>query len=541
MSHLTQKFTSPITLDIRKISFDSLPSTGGASNWFDPTSILDADFSTGRFRWNGQTFIDENIFLAAIGGSKSGNTRTIGPYMKPDSPELVTNGTFPSDATGWTVFNSGLLSSVSSQGSLEANNGANPSFRQQVSMANGKSYRYRGTTRRGTAPAAAALIAGNDANFNNIIQIANSTDTPVTSDLMVAWQSATMNVGGRITSGSGTGAAIFDDLSVKEWLPFSGMTSSAISGRLSGVTPAVVAGSKVALQLWGSRDERNRIRLEYDSSSKLRFIVTMNNVAQANLDLGTVAVSSPFAVEFSVGELNRIAARLNTNPSLADNSSIKPGLAVLSVARSQTGEIWDGSINRLTLWSTERLPTDMLYLEGDSYAAGSGGVGLTDSLISASGKAGLTTATGGSTLAQQLARVNANLGLTRAIFVHWDGDANGYVDITTTMANYASLVAAVGHNRFVIVPPCRRANNETAENTAITTIQSQLMSLYGATHIVDAQAILASHATSPGDDTYVANNYIPISLLQGDGTHLNSTGMGYVATAVSSLINNNNW
>jgi len=513
---------------------------GGGVPWYDPAATLDADFANGRFRWNGVSYTEEAAFLAAIGGSKSGITRTIGPYVDASGTDLVTNGAFTTDAAGWGGLNSGIITSVAGEGSLEANAGVNPSFRQQVAMTQGKAYRYRGTIRRGTAPAAVVLISGNDASLNSSLASAsNNTDTPVVTDLLIAWQGAAMNLGGRITSGSGSGAGKFDDLTAKEAVPFLGMVSLAVSGKVDGVTPAAASGSKVALQLWGSPNERNRVRLEYDASSHLQFIVTTNNVVQASLDLGIVPVSTAFAVEFTVAD-SRIAARLNSDTSLSDNSSIKPGLAMLSVARSQTGETWDGAISSVKIYATERLPTDMFYLEGDSYVAGAGGVSLTASLASAASRGAFTTGQGGSDLASQASRVATNPGLCRGVFVHWDGDANGFGTLAADMALYASMVAALGHTRFIIVPPCQRANGST-KNAPAAALQAALMAQYGATHVVDAQAILAGNATSPGDDATVAAGQIPASLLQGDGTHLTSTGMGFIATAIAALIISNGW
>src|SRR6478735_2437134 len=58
--------------------------------WIIPGAMFDADFANGLYFFNGVAYPDETTFLAAIGGSKAGNIRTIGPYDIPGTPNLLT-------------------------------------------------------------------------------------------------------------------------------------------------------------------------------------------------------------------------------------------------------------------------------------------------------------------------------------------------------------------------------------------------------------------------------------------------------------------
>lgn len=79
-----------------------------------------------------------------------------------------------------------------------------------------------------------------------------------------------------------------------------------------------------------------------------------------------------------------------------------------------------------------------------------------------------------------------------------------------------------------------------ADNANVALVQSALAGLYPG-HIVDAQAILAAHATAPGDNADVAGGDIPTSLLQADLTHPTSAAMGYVATVLATEIGARGW
>jgi hypothetical protein len=519
----------------------------GVSAWWDADALIDADIANSRYRYNGASY-SQSGFLTAIGGSEAAGAWTIGPTVV--GSELIAgdfSGGIGSFAESPSYAASGGLSVV--DGELRADmTGTTTQYRWSCPFTTvaGRAYVLSATAKaRSTSPAlltATLKGAGNSADlFSSADKAFTLGSLPQTLTLVAGAQVTTSYIGMAITGGSSqTPWLTSDDYSVREVYPYSGWSPGAMSFELSGVMPAAAAGNKVLAQ-WGEDAERERVRLVWDASSHLRLITTAGGTERSNLDMGVVSESAAFSVEGSIAA-DRVAVRLAGAASLSDTSALFPGIGKFWIGRSFTGETFDGTISRLTVWARERAPMDLTWIEGDSYGAGGGSAntGLVTALPAANGRALFSTAVGSTTLAQQVARVQALPGLTRAIFVHWDGDANSYTDVATTMANYAALVAAVGHTRYIIVTPCRRANANSAQNIAVAEIQTQLKALYG-DHIVDAQAILAALATSPGDDADVASGYIPDSLLQVDDTHLTATGMNACAAEIAALITSNGW
>jgi len=221
---------------------------------------------------------------------------------------------------------------------------------------------------------------------------------------------------------------------------------------------------------------------------------------------------------------------VNTSPSVADVSASVPGLGKLFIGRSSSGETWDtGSdlIKRVRLYPYEYLPIDAIWGNGDSYMDGSGGVSLPIT-ANADSRAMIETSSGGTTLQQQYAEMQLYPGLCASgVFINWDGAPNGFVDVSTQMATYAQMIALLSHNRFLINSPLKRSVMSGGDLAFTTALQAALAAAYPGNYF-NAQAILAAHATSPGDDADVAAGVVPTSLLQGDGAHLTTAAMGFV-------------
>jgi hypothetical protein len=499
--------------------------------------VLDAANDRGWF--NGVAYATEAALLAAIGGSKSGITRTVGPYVAPDAPELLVNGDLSDGVTGWSSPNGGLVSVVSGELVLDGNSGSSPRALHSVLTTLGKAFRLSATYRRGTAVNNVAVSPGSSTGTPAGNGLTSATSTaPVSASNTFGAEAATSYVNLLIGANPAVGTAIGDDFSVKEATPFAGFNYLGVSGEIEFTTPPAVAAAKVVLQI-DDNGARNRVRTEIGTDLHLRVIDTLGGSAAASLDLGAVAVSEAHKVEFT-SATHRYAARLDANPSVNDVTGVAPGLSVFRVGRSNTGETWDGAISKVTLFASERIPSDVWYGEGDSYMAlaGVGGVSLSLALGTASSPI-FTTALGGTDLSSQVARWQANPGLHRGILLHWDGDANGYGTIAEDMAKYATMVA--GHSRFIIIPPCRRANNASDKNTATTVLQNAIAAAYPANYY-DAQAKLASLSDgSAGDLAAVAAGNIPPSCLQGDLTHLTSVAKAAIATDLIALKASKGW
>jgi hypothetical protein len=504
-------------------------------------ALVDADEANGRFWFNGASYPSLASFLTAIGGTSSGIQRTIGPYVDPSNSELLSNGDLSGGTTGWTGVNSGLVSVSGGELVLDGNGGTNPSASTSWTSVTGRAYQATATYRRGTSASGSNVVGSPSSGLSPAASAmtSNNTTSNVTNTMVQAGESSTSYLALRIPAAGATGTVIGDNFSVKECVPFRGFVAGASSGRIDFVTPSAASGNKVLFEL-ATSGERSRVRLVWDASSHLRLIVTNAASDVANIDMGVVNASTSGTVEYTAAT-SRFAARLTGTASLTDTAGQMPGLALLYVARSPTGgETYDGTISRWTVFASERLPADMIYLEGDSYPAGSGGVSLTASLITASSRGAFTTATGGSDIATELTRVQTNVALTGAIFVLWDGDANTGSDFTSYMASLTSLVSTLKTSKYMIIPPCRRNNKSAGDNAVTLQIQQAIAAAYPANYY-DAQAYLATLANGTTDNADVAAGYIPTSLLQGDLTHLLATPMNSLASDLWTVMSGKGW
>lgn len=321
--------------------------------------------------------------MAASGGSQSGitNSWTSG-YIAPANVELLANPT-PVDLTGWSNINSGLSSVVANELVLDGNGGTNPSVEQSFASTLSLAYKFSATYRRGTSANAATVLAGVATNLSNGLGLPNNnTTSDVTNSGIFGGEGATSYIGLRIPAAGATGTVIGRNFSAKQCLPFNGFNPFQCSGVISGTTPSGT-GSNAVLWQFGASAERNRLRIVYDTTSHLRFIATYAGGVAADIDLGAVATSTSFTVQFTAAT-NRFAAQLNSNTSISDSVGQCPPMGYGFIGRSFTGETWTGTISRVTVFNTERLPSDMILLNGDSYPAGAGGVSLTASLATAS-------------------------------------------------------------------------------------------------------------------------------------------------------------
>ena len=124
-------------------------SSRAGPNWAAPAALLDVDFAAARFFFKDRHFASEAAWLSAIGGTKSGSKRTIGPYDIPGAPEAVTNGSFsggtqvdlvPVNPTGSVLAGSRV---VNADGSLTLGPGTNLRFYYPyASLTNGRVYQF---------------------------------------------------------------------------------------------------------------------------------------------------------------------------------------------------------------------------------------------------------------------------------------------------------------------------------------------------------------------------------------------------------------
>lgn len=344
--------------------------------WSPPGAILDADFAGDRFAFAGRNYPGKSAFLAAIGGTEASGAISIGPYVAPAAPELISNGDFSAGDTGWVTTQAGLgpaTGAVVAGELVVAGNDANCPFAAQgVSVAPGRAYRARGKIRGDGGGYGPNFFITADANGTEFIGSGGGIN--VTTELVetvcsfaTVGAATTIYVGARAIFNPALGSFAIDDYSCKECSPFAGFVPMAMSGVIEATTPAAASGDQV---LWqtddgaidfasGNPTERNCIRLYWDATKHLHLLVSTHVTAgsttiQADLDLGVVEVSTPFRVAFSAAPDSFMAA-LDGQPALSDTSGGFPGAAQIRIGRGQaTSNNWGGTIGRVTLFAATR-------------------------------------------------------------------------------------------------------------------------------------------------------------------------------------------
>lgn len=115
---------------------------------------------------------------------------------------------------------------------------------------------------------------------------------------------------------------------------------------ISGRT-ALGSGTQVFFQA-DDGSENNRVRIVRDASNNLRCIVTDGGVEQCNLDLGSVANETDFAVSFGF-QADDFAASLNGGTSVTDTGGTLPTVTTLRLGSSFTGEHCCGWLRSLSV------------------------------------------------------------------------------------------------------------------------------------------------------------------------------------------------
>ncbi|KKB75923.1 hypothetical protein VW35_19450 [Devosia soli] len=364
---------------------------------------LDADYGAGQFRHAGRRYADEAQFRSAIGATvPAAGHLIIGPYVSPGARELLSDGSFAAGSLAdWTGVGSSLSlasGALRVTGSGGNGSGAYRTIAGLISTA-GRAYRLTANVWRETASNAALGFGAAGAGTANYAQTANLTNVapaPVTL-YCGGFSPGNASIALRHQVNPSSGSYCVDDLSLREAVPYAGFTPGALCGIVEAVTPASGGSGGIVFQaddnaeFNGNWFERNFIRLIWDASQHLRFIVSFGGsgmqVEQVNLDLGIVAANTRFSVGFAARDGLCIAGLLGQGMSRA-STGIFPGLAAIRLGRGRsiaTG-LWAGSISRLRLFAGMLDEEDLV-----AQMAGNGAVAWGDSLTAGAG------ATGGST------------------------------------------------------------------------------------------------------------------------------------------------
>lgn len=513
-----------------------LAPAGGEAPW--QLGALDWDIENGRYYFNSQTFTDEAAALLAAGGktgTKTVGARIIGPSVF--GAEVVSDPEFSSGTSGIvdapTTGANGTPSQAAGRLVLTLT-GVGSNYRCRVPLSGlvaRRGYYIEAEMAANAGIDSAAVSLSNNTDLGGAASaFFNVVTMPNTQWSSLGNPGSTLYAGFNVNDTALNGNCQFERWSVKECSPFIGFQQETLSGFVDFVTPVAWSGTKVAFELSDGALTRERIRLEANASGVTTFIVTNDASAQVAIALGTLATSTRYRVDFSCAP-NRVVAKITGSAPVADLVANIPGLTQLFLGRSASGETWDSSndlIKRVVIRQGEYLPDGAVWAVGDSYVDGAGGVSL-PTTANADGRAMIETSGGGTTLAQQITEMESYPGLCDSgVFIHWDGNGvNGFTDLETAMADYRRMVSLLGHDRFLIIGPLKRANLSEGLNGLMGAVQAALAAEWPGNYI-NAQAILAARAASPGDDSMVTAGVTPDSLLQADDVHLTSTAMGYV-------------
>lgn len=298
--------------------------------------------------------------------------------------------------------------------------------------------------------------------------------------------------------------------------------------------------------------EANCLRVRRDGASQVvRFFVIAAGTTLS--DIGTIPVGRGWVVRTSQSARSR-AFNAAINGAGSDAKPVSTAMPVVTTMRIGRGASantpWSGQIRRVTVSSEPATdvtatiaasrPQHDLWVEGDSYVAGSAGVGLASALARLAGATPLNDGLGGSTLAQIESRMLARSGSMRDLpVIFWDGDNNGYASGPEDLARYDNIISSFGHGRFLVVTTPIRSGQSIPQREAALALGTALRTNYGA-RIVDPMPILMTMANGTTDTSNVAEGTVPSSLLQ-DGVHLTGPAMDAVAAVVSTILRERGW
>lgn len=339
-----------VRLDIGAVSRGTDPA---ARAGFVRTPDIYANFTLGDFRNGGMHHAGKTPWLAATGGIESGGTTTFGPVAV--GPELISNGAFGANVSGWAVAG-GLMTSVLSWQAPGLIRNTSPTagqqrFGQAQTRVIDRVYRARVAVVRavGSPQLSENVPAGS-------IAIGPLMTNGATGEMTWAEASGGSRTLGINTSFSAADHEEYDDFSLTEVRPFAGFDAAAWAFMVRGVAPGALPASEQAIFAADADSpgkvtglDRDRVRLAWAPNGDIKLIVTRHNVEQANLTLGQVAAGAVFRVRVAIAA-NAVSAGLNDAAPVTDTTVAPPGLAYVRLGRSRAGEAFGGVIEEAGLW-----------------------------------------------------------------------------------------------------------------------------------------------------------------------------------------------
>ena len=515
----------------------------------DAYALMDLDFAGSLFFYNGTIYDDEAAILAAVGGSVASSIYTFPPQDVPGAENLLSNGTFDSDTDGWTP-NAGLtIASVSGELELVSTTGAFRKVSTPLTDKNGIAVKAAVTGRRSSG-SGGFLAAGSNANSAMTGGLVLGSPTIATgsdeeTSVIMGLRSSSW-LGLRTSNTSADGTFYCDDFTATEVVPTPGwVASGGISFYLEFDAPgSTPSGDEVIFAGYddGTGSGTNKTFLFVNSSMELVLRVLYYNNTSVDMTIATLTTGQAckLAVTIAPGDNGFTYASLDGEVASSDSTSEFPGIGYLKIGEDSDGSgDYSGSIDRFAVlngvqdgkWCAAiTAPAASIWMEGDSYVSGAGGVVLADTLNDLVDETVVWTAVGGTAIETIYARCqDYDYYLKSRPFVLWDGGPNGY----TTAEEYCDVVQQIidllPHEMFILIPAATPYGGDTTiYDEMIAEMESRWPD-----NVLDWQDYLPH--TSGVIDLSQMLNY------PTDPTHLNQTAMDTMAAAIDAYLVVKGW
>jgi len=444
-----------------------------AAQWWEGGALLDADYTAGRYYFNGRTYSSVAALATAMGGTNSGNVLTVGPY-------LTGNMLYQSD------FSAGIDSfaetSNPDNGSLANSSGnlvgtvTTSTYRYSRAVSANRKAAKITATQVSTTQASRSLAIGNNSGLSGAATVATAMTANGDYSAIGCTDGSTIYAG---LQTSGAGQTTTTNWRMEEVLPFAGFIQGQHRFEFDFTTGTIGTQQVIAhLGIPSASAQSNRLLI--DTSGNLRLIVTVSNsTVLVNLDLGVLSPATRYKVRGSLAD-NAFYANLDGGPWASDLSGIAAPAALFWLGRSQAGETFTGTIHHAKVWPTAVSDPNMLvdparalFIAGDSTGAGTGATAKWFDNFGSPVRAYNNGAVGGETSTQMLARVQA-----AAAFYHdWPliimDRPNTGEDAALWLANMKAAGAVWG-DKWFIMPPAQDVPDTSIAN--IATVQAALLS-----------------------------------------------------------------
>jgi hypothetical protein len=255
--------------------------------------------------------------------------------------ELVTNGTFDTDTTGWSTAG-GTVSLSSVSGELEIDGDANTFALQNISLTAGKVYRLTGTARLGTHDGSVRVYIGT--SFS-VVTSTENTDV----DIIYVATSSSANINLRLHDGVTGGTAYFDNISVREINPLS--VSIGMEGRMTYADTDT--NSEVQFYYWYDGTSLIFEKLRTDGSRQGQLYTSSSpnggNVSSGN-NVYTPDILVPFSLSARFGSTFVNAAHDGT---VLTASTAPTALPDLSSTDLELAYEYMGTISEFRVWDRD--------------------------------------------------------------------------------------------------------------------------------------------------------------------------------------------